>query len=178
MGKSSTLSTLFSIGHSTRSLDEFLALLSSHDVRQLADVRTIPKSRRHPQFNSDALARSLLAHGLDYRHFPALGGLRKPRVDSPNTAWRNASFRGYADHMQTPAFAAALDDLIEWAERPTAIMCAEAVWWQCHRQLIADALVARGRGVAHIMSREAPAAHTLTAFAHVDAEAVRYPGLI
>jgi len=173
-----TPSTLFSIGHSTRSIEEFLVLLSAHRIRRLADVRTIPKSRRHPQFNSDALARSLAAHGIAYRDFPALGGLRKPRADSLNTAWRNASFRGYADHMQTQEFMAALEALVAWASEPTAIMCAEAVWWQCHRQLIADALVARGRPVAHIMSREPAAAHTLTAFACVENAAVSYPGLI
>ena len=166
------------MGHSTRSIEDFLALLNTHRIRQLADVRTIPKSRRHPQFTSDALARSLAAHGIEYRHFPALGGLRKPRPNSPNMAWRNASFRGYADHMQTQEFAAALDELMAWADEPTAIMCAEAVWWQCHRQLIADAIVARGRPVAHIISGEPAAPHTITAFANVQDAAVSYPGLI
>jgi uncharacterized protein (DUF488 family) len=172
------VSTLYSIGHSTRPIEEFITLLSSNGVRKLADVRTIPKSRRHPQFNGDVLDASLRAQGIDYRHFPALGGLRKPRRDSPNTAWRNTSFRGYADHMQTPAFATALDDLLVWATMPAAIMCAEAVWWQCHRQLIADALVARGCDVAHILSSARPGAHTLTAFAQVREGAVTYPGLI
>ena len=174
----STPSTLFSIGHSTRSIDEFITLLSSHRVRQLADVRTIPKSRRHPQFNSDALDASLAAVGIEYRHFPGLGGLRKPRPDSRNTAWRNASFRGYADHMETVMFETALKDLIEWSVRPTVMMCAEAVWWQCHRQLIADVLVARGWRVAHIVSTAAPTAHGLTAFARVQEQAVSYPGLV
>jgi len=174
----STSSTLYSIGHSTRSIEEFVGLLRSHGVQQLADVRTIPKSRRYPQFTSEALEASLRAHGIGYRHVPALGGLRKARHDSRNTAWRNASFRGYADHMQTPAFATALTELIGWASVPTAIMCAEAVWWQCHRQLIADALVARGHPVAHILSRAQPEAHTLTTFARVRAGAVTYPGLM
>lgn len=171
-------STLFSIGHSTRSIDEFITLLKSHRVQQLADVRTIPKSRRHPQFNSDALDASLAAVGVEYRHFPALGGLRKPRPDSRNTAWRNASFRGYADHMETVTFEAALKDLVEWSVRPTVMMCAEAVWWQCHRQLIADALVARGWRVAHIVSTGVPTAHVLTGFARVQEQAVSYPGLV
>jgi uncharacterized protein (DUF488 family) len=170
---------IYTIGHSTRPLDEFLDLLRSHGVTQLADVRTIPKSRRHPQFVREAMEQSLPAAGINYRHFPDLGGLRKPSPDSPNSGWRHASFRGYADYMQTPAFAAALAKLIEWsADAPTAVMCAEAVWWQCHRQLIADALVARRIEVRHIMSAKAAPAHALTSFARVDGDRVTYPGLI
>jgi uncharacterized protein (DUF488 family) len=167
------------IGHSTRSLEEFIALLRAHGVTQLADVRTIPKSRRHPHFAQEGLSQSLPVAGIGYRHFPGLGGLRRPAPDSPNGGWRHASFRGYADYMQTPAFAAALEHLTAWSkEAPTAVMCAEAVWWQCHRQLLADALVAHGVDVRHIMSAKAAAAHTLTSFARVDGERVTYPGLV
>ena len=172
--------TIFTIGHSTRTLDDFLALLRAHGVNQLADVRTVPKSRRHPHFAGDALAQSLPQAGIAYRHFPALGGLRKPRRDSRNTGWRHESFRGYADHMETAAFRAAVDTLIAWSADPatTAIMCAEAVWWQCHRQLIADALVARGLDVGHIMSATSTPPHALTSFARIDNGLVTYPGLL
>jgi uncharacterized protein (DUF488 family) len=170
---------VFTIGHSTRSLDEFVGLLHAHGVRQLADIRSIPRSKRHPHFAGDALAVSLPAAGIAYRHFAALGGHRKARRDSPNTAWRHEGFRGYADHMQTKEFEGALGELIAYAaDEGTAIMCAEAVWWQCHRQLTADALVARGIDVAHIMSARAAPAHSLTAFARVANGAVTYPGLI
>jgi uncharacterized protein (DUF488 family) len=171
--------TIFTIGHSTRPIDLFIALLRAQGVTQLADVRTIPKSRRHPHFAQESLRDSLPAAGITYRHLPGLGGLRKPAADSANSGWRHAGFRGYADYMQTPAFAAALDELIEWAGgAPTAVMCAEAVWWQCHRQLIADALVARGIDVRHIMSEKAAALHTLTSFARLNDQRVTYPGLI
>src|SRR5579871_365245 len=160
---------MFTIGHSTRTLDELVALLHAHGVTQLADVRTVPKSRRHPHFAADALAQSLPARGIAYRHFRSLGGLRKPRTDSRNTAWQNESFRGYADYMQTDEFRRGLDELIAWSHPATAIMCAEAVWWRCHRQLIADALVARGVDVRHIMSATSAPPHALTAFARVDA---------
>jgi uncharacterized protein (DUF488 family) len=170
--------TIFTIGHSTRPLDDFVALLARNGVTQLADVRTVPKSRRHPQFVREALAGSLPGAGIAYRHIPGLGGLRKPRPDSANTAWRNQSFRGYADYMQTLPFAHALEELHAWAVRPTAVMCAEAVWWQCHRQLIADALVARGIEVRHIVSAAAPEPHKLTEFARVEGTRVAYPGLV
>ena len=122
-------------------------------------MRTIPRSRRHPHFGREALE-ARLDDGIQYRHFPALGGLRKPRADSPNGAWRNTAFRGYADHMQTAEFSAAIDELLAFGEQssPCAVMCAEAVWWQCHRMLIADALVARGVDVQHIMSQRSAAA--------------------
>ena len=178
--------TIFTIGHSTRTFDDFVSLLRAHDVTRLADVRTVPKSRRHPHFAGEALSKSLPEAGVAYRQFGALGGLRRPRPDSRNTAWRHESFRGYADHMQTPGFGEALDDLIAWSReeggvgRPpaTAIMCAEAVWWQCHRQLIADALVARGIDVRHIMSAASASPHTLTSFARLDDGRVTYPGLL
>lgn len=172
--------TIFTIGHSTRSLDELVALLRAHGVTQLADIRTVPKSLRHPQFAGASLAQSLPAAGIAYRHFAALGGLRKPRRESHNTAWRNDSFRGYADYMETDEFLRALEELIAWSGGgATAIMCAEAVWWRCHRQLVADALVARGVEVQHITSPGAAPRHRLTEFARVDAAGrVTYPGLL
>jgi uncharacterized protein (DUF488 family) len=174
-----TVLTVHTIGHSTRALDEFIALLRAHGVRQLADVRTVPKSRRHPHFALDALSQSLPGAGIAYRHAAGLGGLRKPMAESRNTAWRHEGFRGYADYMQTPAFESALDALVDWSrEEPTTVMCAEAVWWRCHRQLIGDALVARGVAVRHIMSARSAAEHTLTEFARVHATRVTYPGLI
>src|SRR5262249_51801815 len=157
---------------------ELTALLRAHGIVQLADVRTVPKSRRHPQFVREALARSLPAAGIAYRHMPGLGGLRKPRADSRNTAWRNDSFRGYADYMETAPFEQELAELLAWAVTPTAVMCAEAVWWQCHRRLIADALTARGVDVRHIMTLTAAPAHELTPFARVESGRVTYPGLL
>jgi uncharacterized protein (DUF488 family) len=171
--------TVFTIGHSTRSLDEFVALLQAHGISQLGDVRTVPKSRRHPHFAGDALAVSLPTVGIAYRHLPALGGLRKPRRDSSNSAWRHEGFRGYADYMESAAFSAAIDDLIAWARASrTAVMCAEAVWWRCHRQLIADALVARGVTVQHIQTLRSAPPHKLTEFAQVSGDRVSYPGLV
>ena len=141
------------VGHSIRPLEELIALLVAHGVGQLADVRTIPRSRRNPQFNCDTLPVALGAAGVAYVHLPGLGGLRKPHADSSSLGWRNASFRGYADYMQTPAFAENLEVLLSLAGRgPTAIMCAEAVPWRCHRSLIADALTARGVPVEHILA--------------------------
>ncbi len=177
--------TIYTVGHSTRTIDQFVALLRPHGIMQLADIRTVPRSRRHPQFAREALAASLGAAGIAYRHFPGLGGLRKPRRDSRNTAWRVEGFRGYADYMETPEFELALDELLDWAGASgggetagrTAIMCAEAVWWRCHRQLVADALVARGVEVRHIASESAPAVHALTAFARLIDRRVTYPGL-
>ena len=170
---------IYTIGHSTRAIDEFIALLAAHEITQLADVRTIPKSRRHPHFSKEALSASLPAVGIAYRHFAALGGLRKPRADSTNTAWRHQSFRGYADYMETAAFGQALDELVAWSrEAPTSVMCAEAMWWQCHRRLLADALVARAIEVRHIMAAAPAQPHELTEFARIDDSRVRYPGLL
>jgi uncharacterized protein (DUF488 family) len=173
---------ILTIGHSTRPLPALLALLQAHDVSGVADVRTIPRSRRHPHFSAEPFARSLSEAGIAYRHFPALGGLRRPRPDSVNTAWREAGFRGYADHMATPAFAAALDDLVDWAEqhrpRGVAIMCAEAVWWRCHRRLIADALLVRGVEVGHITAAAAASPHELTGFARLHDGRLLYPRLV
>ena len=166
---------VYTIGHSTRELDRFVALLDREHVRHVADVRSFPGSRRYPQFGREALAASLAARGIGYSHHPDLGGRRRAREDSPNGAWRNASFRGYADYMSTQAFARSLDDLIDLAARErTAIMCAEAVPWRCHRSLIADALVARGVSVQHILdARTEP--HRLTPFAVVREGVVYYP---
>jgi uncharacterized protein (DUF488 family) len=187
---------IYTIGHSTRSLEEFLGLLKAHGVSHLADIRTVPRSRRHPHFAAEALSRSLEEAGIVYRHFPGLGGLRKPRAESPNAAWRNEGFRGYADYMETAEFAAALDELLAFAAvegrkgakgadpaspappARTAIMCAEAVFWRCHRQLVADALVARGVDVRHIVSAAEPTPHTLTSFARISGRKVSYRGLL
>lgn len=167
---------VLTVGHSTRTTKEFETLLIAHGVKQLADVRTIPRSRHNPQFNGDRLPRSLQRVGIRYRHMAELGGLRHARPDSMNTAWRNASFRGFADYMQTSEFKTALDELIRLAEmRRTAIMCAEAVPWRCHRSLIADALVARGIHVAEITSGTHTRPHILTPWARVVRKQVTYP---
>jgi uncharacterized protein (DUF488 family) len=176
---------VFTAGHSTRSIDELLALLAEPGVQTLIDVRRFPGSRRHPQFSRDALAASLAGAGIAYVHEPDLGGRRNPRPDSPNTAWRVAAFRGYADHMDSPEFQAALERLIERSAAETvAILCAEAVPWRCHRRLISDALVARGLAVLHIMSPGRADPHELDANARIvvsgspDGPGVRlvYPG--
>ena len=170
---------ILTVGHSTRPIEEFLSLLAAHGVEQLVDVRTIPKSRRNPQYNTEALAESLHAAHIQYRHMPGLGGLRHPRKDSINSAWQNDSFRGYADYMQTPPFEASLRELIDASKlHRTVIMCAEAVPWRCHRSLIADALLARGIEVADILTTKAAKPHTLTSFARVVGERVTYPGLL
>jgi uncharacterized protein (DUF488 family) len=169
---------IFTVGHSTHPIEAFIDMLAAHGIRQLSDVRTIPKSRHNPQFNSDALAAELARHGIAYRHLPGLGGLRHPRKDSINTGWKNASFRGYADYMQTAQFTESLRELIEFAaESPTVIMCAESVPWRCHRSLIADALLARGIPVEDILSKTNRKPRALTPFAKVDGETVTYPGL-
>jgi uncharacterized protein (DUF488 family) len=167
---------LYTIGHSTRTTRELVELLRAHGVEQVLDVRTIPKSRYNPQFNRPALSRSLHAVNIGYRHVKALGGLRHPRSDSINLGWRNASFRGFADYMQTEDFVVGLARLEELAaRRPTAIMCAEALPWRCHRSLIADALtVARWR-VLHIQSRQAARPHKRTSFLRVRAGKLLYP---
>ena len=159
---------IWTIGHSTRTADAFIELLRFQQIELVVDVRRYPGSRRHPQFNSGPLARALAEAGIDYQPAPELGGRRTPRPDSRNTAWRNASFRGYADYMETAPFATALDALVAGAStRRTAVMCAEAVWWQCHRSLIADALKARGVEVLHILDGPKIAEHPYTAPARV-----------
>jgi uncharacterized protein (DUF488 family) len=166
---------VFTIGHSTRPIEEFIGLLQSNGIRQLIDIRTIPKSRRNPQFSADSLATSLLAAGVGYTHLKALGGLRHPRNDSVNTGWRNASFRGYADYMQTLEFEAGLARAVALAKQePTALMCAEAVPWRCHRSLVADALVVRGIEVLEIVNKSSPEAHKVTPFARVTGTQITY----
>lgn len=174
------MNTLYTIGHSTRSLDEFLALLRAHGIARLVDVRRFPGSRRYPHFARDALASSLATAGVEYVHEAELGGRREAAASesSPNRAWRSASFRAYADHMASPSFKAALARVLAAAaERPTAVMCAEAVPWRCHRQLIADAAVARGWRVVHIMDGGRADEHELRPEARVlDDGTVVYPG--
>jgi len=167
---------IHTIGHSTRTLDEFIDLLQAYGIRQLIDIRTAPRSRHNPQFNREGLSASLEKVGIAYRHMPGLGGLRRPKADSGNTGWRNASFRGYADYMQTPQFEDNLRELITLAEKvPTAVMCAEAVHWRCHRSLLADALVVRGVPVEHVHSRAGSQPHALTPFAELKGTRVTYP---
>ena len=169
--------SIFTIGHSTRPIDEFIELLHANGVKQLIDIRTIPKSRHNPQFNGDTLAKSLRAARIRYLHMKELGGLRRAKPDSINLGWRNASFRGYADYMQTPDFAEALERAIKLAEaRPTALMCAEAVPWRCHRSLVADALLVRGIHALEIIGPAKPKEHKLTPFARVHGKKITYPG--
>ena len=168
--------TIFTVGHSTHPVDEFIRILQAHGVKKLIDVRTVPKSRHNPQFNADPLAASVRASRITYRRMEALGGLRHARKDSPNGAWRNASFRGYADYMQTEEFSGAIDLLVERARTNNlAIMCAEAVPWRCHRSLIGDALLVRNVAVLDIMTEKSAKPHTLTTFARVDGHRLWYP---
>ncbi len=168
--------TIYTIGHSTRTIDQFIGLLEAHSIEELVDVRTVPKSRHNPQFGSEALADSLRQVGIGYRHLGALGGLRHARKDSANTGWENASFRGFADYMATPEFQAGLEELEALAEKQVvAIMCAEAVPWRCHRSLIADALTVRGWQVLHITSKKTAKPHELTPFLRVQDGTLTYP---
>src|SRR5215831_4802705 len=169
---------IWTIGHSTRAIDEFISLLKENEIRLLADVRTWPGSRRYPQFNKDALAESLTADGIRYEHFPELGGKRKSKPDSCNNAWRNASFRGYADYMETQQFQKGIERLLELSREagPIAIMCAEAVWWRCHRSLIADFLKARGIDVMHILASDKVEPHPYTSVARIVNGQLTYAG--
>ena len=168
--------TIYTIGHSTRSLEELIELLKSHGVRAIADVRQIPKSRRYPHFADTNLTIELPIRGLIYLPFKSLGGRRRAQKDSPDTGWRNESFRGYADYMQTETFQHALNDLMREAqEQPTAIMCAEAVPWRCHRSLISDALLVRGWRVLDIIGAGEAKPHKLTDFAKVEGTRITYP---
>lgn len=167
---------IYTVGHSTHQIDEFIELLGAHEVTRVVDVRTVPRSRHNPQFEQAALEASLRAAGIGYRWAKDLGGLRHPLRESPNAGWRNASFRGFADYMQTPGFAAAVDGLAaEGARGGVAIMCAEAVPWRCHRSLIADALLVRGVEVRDILSARKAPPHQLTPFAVVRGLDVTYP---
>jgi uncharacterized protein (DUF488 family) len=168
---------IYTVGHSTRSAEELVELLHAHGIRTLVDIRTVPRSRTNPQFNQDALPKTLARADLRYVHLPRLGGLRRARKDSPNGAWRNASFRGYADYMQTDEFARGLEELRALTgDGPLALMCAEAVRWRCHRSLVADALYARGVVAQHITSRTRAEPHKLTPFAVLHGRQVLYPG--
>jgi uncharacterized protein (DUF488 family) len=168
--------TLYTIGHSTRTIDEFLDLLTTYSIQELVDVRTIPGSRRHPQFGSDALAAALEQAGISSIHLKQLGGLRHPSKDSLNTGWHNRSFRGYADYMATEAFLEGLQTLTAIAEKQTtAIMCAEAVPWRCHRSLIADALTVQGWQVLHILSKTTVKPHERTPFLTIQNGKLIYP---
>ena len=159
------MGTVWTVGHSTRSAEEFGQILLAHGIEVLVDVRSFPGSRRYPQFNREALAASLKQIGIDYKHEPRLGGRRKPRPDSHNTAWKNASFRAYADHMETEEFRSGIKDLLELAENGrTAVMCAEALWWRCHRRLISEYLNTEGHAVIHILDQNKTQEHPVTLF--------------
>ncbi len=176
MSRPSNSGSITTIGHSNRTLEEFIELLRLRHIELLVDLRTVPRSRHNPQFNRETLPGSLAAAGIDYTHMAGLGGLRHPHADSVNSGWRNASFRGYADYMQTPEFEKSLAELVALAKRRRlAIMCAEAVPWRCHRSLVADALVARGVPVEHVVSSRSVTAHKLTPFARVEGTSVSYP---
>jgi uncharacterized protein (DUF488 family) len=168
-------STIWTIGHSTRTIKDFLALLKAHDIESLVDVRHFPGSRRYPQFNKERLSESLAKAGIDYHHLLKLGGRRRPRADSPNTAWRNEAFRGYADYMDSEDFAEGIKSLIGFARnKRVAIMCAEAVWWRCHRSLIADYLKEHGHKVLHIQSATKTEEHPFTSAARIVNGALSY----
>ena len=168
--------TVLTIGHSTRSLDEFIGILKTHGIQLVADVRTVPRSRHNPQFNSEELAKALGKNDIAYIHMKGLGGLRRPLKDSPNKGWKNASFRGFADYMQTKDFEEALNNLIATAKKQrTSIMCAEAVPWRCHRSLISDALTVRGFEVQHLIRRTSVQPQKLTAWAKAEGTHITYP---
>jgi uncharacterized protein (DUF488 family) len=167
--------TIWTIGHSTRDTEEFLGLLAQSRIDVIADVRSFPGSRKYPQYGKEALAASLAAHSIGYYWLPALGGRRRASPDSPNTAWRNASFRAYADHMATTEFADGLLQLLDVATKArAAILCSEAVWWRCHRSMIADALRARGIEVLHILDAKHTVAHPMTSPARIVEGALTY----
>jgi uncharacterized protein (DUF488 family) len=167
---------ILTIGHSTRTIEDFTDLLQAHGIQLVVDIRTIPRSRRNPQFNEDTLAASLKESGIDYVRLKELGGLRYRKKDSQNLGWRNASFRGFADYMQTQDFEAGINELIGLAhDRTVAIMCAEALPWRCHRSLVADALLVRGIKVDHIMTLKKTIEHSMTKWAKVDGKQITYP---
>jgi uncharacterized protein (DUF488 family) len=168
------LKRIYTIGHSTRSHEQFVALLREHGVTRLADVRRYPGSRRYPHFSGESLQRTLPEQGIEYVHFDELGGRRKPLANSPNAAWENEQFRGYADHMGTDAFRAGIERLLR-SERDTAVMCAEAVPWRCHRNLLSDDLVRRGIEVLHIVGPGKAQPHALSKMARIESDRVIYP---
>jgi len=167
---------ILTIGHSTRAIDDFLDILRAHSVKRVVDIRTIPRSRHNPQFNQESLSESLKESAIDYIPMKQLGGLRHSKADSPNMGWRNSSFRGFADYMQTQEFAEGIDQLVGLAQNcQVAIMCAEVLPWRCHRWLVADALLVRGVQVEHIMTMKARSKHTLTKWAHIEGTQITYP---
>jgi uncharacterized protein (DUF488 family) len=167
---------VFTVGHSTLPIERFVTLLCAYGIQSVVDIRTIPQSRRNPQFGREALANALESTDIEYIHLPVLGGLRRARKDSPNIGWRNESFRGYADYMQTEEFSKGLGDLIRIAsEKRAAVMCAEAVPWRCHRSLVADALIVRDIPVVEILSETEHRTHALTPFARVEGTTITYP---
>jgi uncharacterized protein (DUF488 family) len=168
--------SIFTIGHSTRTQEDFIALLKSHGIKRVIDIRTIPRSRRHPHFSREALAKALRSAGISYIHLKKLGGLKRAKANSKNLGWRNANFRGFADYMQTADFKAGIERSAKLAKtKPTALMCAEAVPWRCHRSLVADALLVRNLNVEHIISGSRRQIHKLTRFAKVTGEQITYP---
>jgi len=170
------MDTIYTIGHSTRSIEQFLGLLQAHNIEELVDVRTVPQSRHNPQFGQEELATALQQAGIGYMHLGKLGGLRQSSKDSVNLGWRNSSFRGFADYMATPEFQQGLDELKAIAEKKrVAIMCAEAVPWRCHRSLIADALTTQGWQVLHIQSKKTASPHEPTPFLKVQDGKLTYP---
>jgi len=170
--------TIWTVGHSTRSLDEFTSLLTAHDITALVDVRSFPGSRRYPHFSKSALSLSLPSHGIIYEHNPQLGGRRRPSASSKNTAWKNASFRAYADHMESAEFNKGIEDLLKLARsNRAAIMCAEALWWRCHRSLIADYLKSHGTEVLHILGENKVEPHPYTSAARIVNGELSYEGL-
>lgn len=173
------MSTVWTVGHSTRSGEEFGQILLAHEIQVLVDVRMFPGSRRYPQFNRAALSESLNRLGIEYKHEPRLGGRRAPRVDSHNTAWKNPQFRAYADHMESEEFKNAVKELLQLAgEQRVAVMCAEAVWWRCHRSLISDYLKAAGHTVIHIMDEIKTEEHPFTSAARIVEGELSYRGLL
>ena len=173
------LSTIWTVGHSTRSAEEFKEILLAHQIKVLIDVRSFPGSRRYPHFNKPELSRQLDSIGLLYLHLPALGGRRRPSPDSKNTAWKNSSFRAYADHIESADFREGIETLLEVAQtKRTAVMCAEALWWRCHRSLIADFLKTRGDEVIHILDARKTEIHPYTSAARIVEGRLSYEGLL
>jgi len=173
------MATVWTVGHSTRSGEEFGQILRVHEIQVLVDVRSFPGSRRYPQFNREALSESLAKLGIEYKHAPRLGGRRTPRKNSHNTAWKNASFRAYADHTETDEFRNGVEELLELADDSrVAVMCAEAVWWRCHRSLISDYLKAKGHTVIHILDENKTEEHPFTSAARIVDGELSYRGLI
>ncbi len=179
MKKGTESQEVWTVGHSTHSIEGFGRILLAHQIKNLVDVRSFPGSRRYPQFNREALSSSLNAIGIKYLHMPSLGGRRKPRPDSHNTSWQNESFRAYADHMETEEFKSGVRELLELsAEARTTVMCAESLWWRCHRSLIADYLKSIGVTVTHILTNEKTELHPYTSAARIVNGSLSYRGLL